>query len=45
MIRHPPKAVPAVNAAEHKTVTQVGAESVLIFPFATSSAAITPTAF
>jgi hypothetical protein len=45
MIRHPPGAVPAVNAAAHVTVTQAGAASELIRPFARRSAAITPITF
>ena len=45
MIRHPPSAVPAVSAAAHATITQVGADSESIRPSASSSAAITPTDF
>ena len=45
MIRHPPSAVPAVSASGARDVAQVGAESESIRPAASSSAAITPTAF
>ena len=45
MIRHPPSAVPAVNASAQVTVTHVGAASELICPSASSSAATTPIVF
>src|SRR5215204_196800 len=45
MILHPPSAVPRVSPSAQASVDQVGAESELISPEPSRSAATTPTAF